>query len=64
MMDKILYPQHPVRCFTTDPSECGKSVFLTNLILNFITEYDKIHIYSPSLRQNLYQKLNKCLSIY
>ena len=31
-MDKIFYPQHPVRCITTGPSECGKSVFLTNLI--------------------------------
>ena len=29
-MDKNLYPQHPVRCIITGPSECGKSVFLTN----------------------------------
>ena len=32
MTDKILNPQHPVRCIITGPSECGKSVFLTNLI--------------------------------
>ena len=63
-MDKILYPQHPVRCIITGPSECGKSVFLTNIILNNINEYDKIYIYSPSLYQNLYQKLIKCFSNY
>ena len=46
-MDKILYPTHPVRCIITGPSECDKSVFLTNLILNIINEYDKIYICSP-----------------
>ena len=55
-MDKIFYPTHPVRCIITGPRECGKSVFLTNLILNIINEYDKIYIYSPSLHQDLYQK--------
>ena len=59
-MEKILYPSHPVRCIITGPSECGKSVFLTNLILIIDNEYDKIYIYSPSLHQNLYQKLIKC----
>ena len=63
-MEKILYPNHPVRCIITGPSECGKSVFLTNLILNIINEYDKIYIYSPSLHQDLYQKLIKCFSNY
>ena len=63
-MEKILYPNHPVRCIITGPSECGKSVFLTNLILNNINEYDKIYIYSPSLHQDLYQKLIKCFSKY
>ena len=61
-MEKFLYPNHPVRCIITGPSECGKSVFLTNLILNNINEYDKIYIYSPSLHQGLYQKLIKCSS--
>ena len=46
------------------PSECGKSVFLTNLILKIINEYDKIYIYSPSFHQDLYQKLFKCFSKY
>ena len=63
-MDKILYPTHPVRCIITGPSECGKSEFLTNSILNIINEYDKIYIYSPSLHQNLYQKLINCFSNY
>ena len=63
-MEKLLYPNHPVRCIITGPSECGKSVFLTNLILNIINEYDKIYIYSPSLHQDLYQKLIKCFTNY
>ena len=63
-MEKFLYPNHPVKCIITGPSECGKSIFLTNLILYIINEYDKIYIYSPSLHQNLYQKLIKCFSNY
>ena len=63
-MEKFLYPNHPVRCIIRGPSECGKRVFLTNLILNIINEYDKICIYSPSLHQDLYQKLIKCFSNY
>ena len=63
-MEKFLYPNDPVKCIIAGPSECGKSVFLTKLILNIINEYDKIFIYSPSLHQDLYQKLNKCFSIY
>ena len=60
----FLYPKHPVRCCITGPSECGKSYFLTTLISNIINEYDKIYIYSPSLHQDLYQKLIKCFSNY
>ena len=63
-MDKILYPTHPVRCIITGPSNVGKSVFLTNLILNIINEYDKIYIYSPSLHQDLYENLIKCFGNY
>ena len=63
-MEKFIYPNHPVRCIITGPSECGKSVFLTKLILNIINEYDKIYIYSPSLHQDLYPKLIKCFSNY
>ena len=61
-MDKKLYPGHPVRCIIVGPSCVGKSVFLTNLILNILNEYDKIFIYSPSLHQGLYQKLIRCFS--
>ena len=64
MMEKLLYPQHPFRCIITGPSNAGKSVFLTNSILNNNKEYDKIYIYSPSLHQDLYQKLIKCFSKY
>ena len=60
--EKILYPHHPLRCIITNPSECGKSVFLSNLKLKIINEYDKIYIYSPSLHQDLYRKLIKCFS--
>ena len=63
-MEKFLYPNHPVRCIITGPRECGKSVFLRNLILNIINEVDKVYIYSPSLHQDLYQKLIKCFSNY
>ena len=63
-MEKILYPNHPCRVIKTGRSNVGKSVFLTNLILNIINEYDKIYIYSPSLHQDLFQKLIKCFSNY
>ena len=52
-MEKYLYPNHPLRCIITGPSECGKSKFLKNLILININELDKIYIYSPSLHQDL-----------
>ena len=32
--------------------------------MNIINEYDKIYIYSPSLHQDLYQKLIKCFRNY
>ena len=61
-MEKILYPSHPCRCIITGPSNSGKTYFLSNIILNIINEYDKIYIYSPSLHQDLYQRLIKCFS--
>ena len=63
-MDKILYPSHPCRCIICGPSESGKTYLLSNLILNIINEYDKIYIYSPSLYQDLYQRLIKCFNNY
>ena len=53
--DKFSYPNHPVRCIITRPSESGKSVFLTNSILNIFNEFDKIYIYSPSPHQDIYK---------
>ena len=61
-MEKFLYPTHPVRCIITGPSGSGKSVFLTNLILNINNENDKLYFYSPSLHQDLYERLIKCFS--
>ena len=61
MLEKFLHPNYPVRCIITGPKECGKYVFLTNLILNILNEYDRIYIYSPGLHQDLYQKTIKCL---
>ena len=61
-MGNFLCPQHPFRCVITGPSECGNSGDLTNLILNTIIECDKIYIYSPSLHQDLYQKIIRCFS--
>ena len=63
-MEKYLYPTHPVRCIITRPSNVGKSVILTNLILIIKNEYDKKYIYSPSLHQDLCRKLIKCFSNY
>ena len=59
---EISYSNHPVRCTITGPSECGKSVFLTILFLNIINECDKEYNHSPSLHQDLYQKLIKCFN--
>ena len=55
IMENFLYPPHPARVIITGPSNVGKSVFLTNLILDFLNEYDKIYIYSPSPHQDLHQ---------
>ena len=52
-MEKISYPHHPVCCIIKGPSQCGKSVFLPNLILININECDKIYIYLPSLHQDI-----------
>ena len=63
-MEMFLHPTHPVRCIITRPSKSGKSVFLTNVFLNNINEYDKIYINSPSLHQDVCQKLFKCFTNY
>ena len=55
-MDKKLYPSHPCRVIITGPSCSGKSIFLTNLILNIINEYDKIYIYTHQVFIKIYIK--------
>ena len=63
-MENLLYPTHPIRSIVTGLSCFGKSLFLTNSVLNIFNEFNKIYIYSPSLRQDLYQKLIECFSKY
>ena len=63
-MDKFLYPTRSFRWIITAPSESGKSVFPTYLILNSIDDFRKKYIYSTSLHLNLYEKLIKCFSNY
>ena len=53
-----------LRAIITGPSNSGKTYFLTNLILNIIDDFQKIYIYSPSLHQDLYQKLIKCFNAF
>ena len=62
MMEKFSYPNHPARCIITNPTNVSKSIILTNLILNIINEFVKIYTYSPSLHQDLHQKLIKCFT--
>ena len=63
-IEKILYQIHPLRYIMCGPSSSGKSVFLTKLSLNIVDEYNKKYINSPSLHQELYQKLITCFSKY
>ena len=63
-MEKCLYPNHPLPCIKCGPSNVGKSVLLINWILNIINKSDRINIYSPSLYQDLYQKLINCFTNY
>ena len=64
IMEKFPYQQIPLRCIKTGPSCCGKSVILPNLFSKIFNGIEKINIYSPSLHQNLYQKLINCFSKY
>ena len=59
---KFFYPTRPVRFIITRPSECRKSVILTNLILSITKAFGKRDIYSSSLHRDIYQKSPKSLS--
>ena len=64
-MEKKLYPKHPLQCIIAGPSECGKSYFLTNLILNITNEYKK-YTSTPQVFIKIYIKneLNVLQIIY
>ena len=64
IIEKLLYSIQPVRCIITRASECAKTYLPTNLILNIINEFEETYIYSPSVHQDLYQKLIECFSNY
>ena len=55
-MEELSYPNQPIRCNITGPTECGKSGFLTKLILKISNGHNKINIYSTTLHQDFYQK--------
>ena len=59
-MDKKLYPKSPVRVVISGPSDCGKTCLLTKLIIEIINNFTEIYIYSPSIHQDMYQKLIEC----
>ena len=61
-MEKYLYPNHPSRFIICGSSCSGKSVLLRTSILNNNSEFEEIYIYSPSLHQDIYQKINKGFS--
>ena len=63
-MEKFFHPSHPARIISTVTSECGKSSFLTDLILKMVKYFGKNYLYAPSIHQNIYLKQNKCFSKY
>ena len=62
--EKFFYATHPLGGIFTGPSECGESCFQTILVSKIVKECEISYIYSPSLCQNLCQKLNKCFNNY
>ena len=63
-MEKILYPEIPVRCIISGKSNSGKSTLLFKILFNIINNFDKIYIYSPTIHQTNYQKLIKCFQSF
>ena len=52
-MEKILYPEIPVRCIIPGKSNSGKSTLLFKILFNIINNFDKIFIFIhlPFIRQ-------------
>ena len=63
-MEKILYPEIPVRCIISGKSNSGKSTLLSKILFNIINDFDKIYIYSPTIHQTNYQKIIKCFQSF
>ena len=59
-MNKIFYPKSSVRVVISGPSGCGKTCLLTKLITEIINDFTEKYIYSPSIHQDMYQKLIEC----
>ena len=59
-MDIFSYSTHPARGILTRLFEFRKSVSLTKLISIANDDSGKLYIFSPSLHQDLYQKIIKC----
>ena len=59
-MEKELYPSQPVRVLIVGPSGVGKTHLLKHLLLNINNNFDKIYFYTPSIEQEIYQKLIEC----
>ena len=59
-MEKELYPSQPVRVLIVGPSGVGKTHLLKHLLLNINNNFDKIYFYTPSIEQEIYQRLIEC----
>ena len=55
-MEKILYPEIPIRCIISGKSNSGKSTLLFKILFNIINNFDKIFIYSPTIHQQIIKK--------
>ena len=63
-MEKLLYPNQPVRCIISGKSNSGKSTFLFKILVNINNDFDKIYIYSPTIHQTNYRKIKKCFKSF
>ena len=61
-MDSFLKPPHPGGIIHIGPSQGGKSICVTNLILNFINDFERIFTCSPYVHQDFYEILIECFS--
>ena len=59
---KIIYPQHPVRGIIKTPGNLSELHSSVKPVASMVNEIDIIHIFTPSLQQDLYQKLINCVN--